>query len=319
MGNKRRGLALIFNQEHFFWHLRLSTRNGTNADRYNLEKRYPQQASVCLGTWLYLFSSCKRFQWKHCEFPVCLIASNVHFSFRLRDLNFEVRIYENFKQVDVITKICEGTSTWALWRLIWLVCIYSRSCSSNSHLIPCFLMRTNTWNALIPVIPCVPPAAAEDHSDADCFLLAFLSHGEDDHVYAYDGKIKIQAITDMFKGDKCQSLAGKPKIFVLQVHSNRNTKKNVVHPMSTRFNDLTWKSSMSVSRRAAEISTTIRWPSVTLWTVSPMRWWWTPAPCTPSRPGLILSCATLWLKVSHPGSLRVVGLLSRCKAGGLSF
>ncbi|XP_047433899.1 caspase-6-like [Mugil cephalus] len=123
MSHKRRGLALIFNQERFFWHLRLNDRNGTRADRINLEKR-------------------------------------------LRDLNFEVRVYEDYKQVDLITKISE--------------------------------------------------AAAEDHSDADCFLLAFLSHGENDHVYAYDGKIKIQDITAMFKGDKCSSLAGKPKIFVLQ-------------------------------------------------------------------------------------------------------
>lgn len=39
MDHKRRGLALIFNQEHFFWHLRMLPRNGTNADRYNLVKR----------------------------------------------------------------------------------------------------------------------------------------------------------------------------------------------------------------------------------------------------------------------------------------
>lgn len=51
----------------------------------------------------------------------------------------------------------------------------------------------------------------------DCFLLVFLSHGENDHVYTYDGKVSIQDITAMFKGDKCQSLVGKPKIFILQV------------------------------------------------------------------------------------------------------
>ncbi|MEQ2283602.1 Caspase-6 [Ameca splendens] len=121
--NKRRGLALIFNQERFFWRLGLSNRNGTNADRYNLERR-------------------------------------------LLDLNFEVRSYDDNKQVDVLEKIHE--------------------------------------------------AAEEDHSEADCFLLAFLSHGENDHVYTYDGKISIQDITSMFKGDRCQTLVGKPKIFVVQ-------------------------------------------------------------------------------------------------------
>ncbi|XP_054875862.1 caspase-6-like [Poeciliopsis prolifica] len=123
MTRKRRGLALIFNQESFFWHLRLNPRNGTNADRQNLERR-------------------------------------------LLELNFDVRSYDNYTQVNVLEKIHE--------------------------------------------------AAKDDHSDADCFLLAFLSHGEDDHVYAYDGKISLKTITDMFRGDKCQSLVGKPKIFVVQ-------------------------------------------------------------------------------------------------------
>ncbi|CAN9510311.1 unnamed protein product [Ophioblennius macclurei] len=123
MGNSRRGLALIFNQERFFWRLGLNDRHGTNADRYNLEKR-------------------------------------------LRDLHFEVRAFDNYKQEEVLDKICE--------------------------------------------------ASEEDHSDADCFLLIFLSHGENEQVYTYDGKIGIRDITSMFKGDKCKSLAGKPKIFILQ-------------------------------------------------------------------------------------------------------
>ncbi|RXN33661.1 caspase-6-like isoform X2 [Labeo rohita] len=42
------------------------------------------------------------------------------------------------------------------------------------------------------------------------------SHGENGHVYAYDGQIEIKEITDLFKGDKCRSLVGKPKIFILQ-------------------------------------------------------------------------------------------------------
>ncbi|XP_056265798.1 caspase-6-like [Pseudoliparis swirei] len=123
MDNKKRGLALIFNQERFFWRLGLNVRNGTNADRYNLERR-------------------------------------------LTDLNFEVKAYDNYKQVDVLDQISE--------------------------------------------------AAEANHSDADCFLLVFLSHGENDHVYTYDGKISIQSITSLFKGDKCKSLVGKPKIFILQ-------------------------------------------------------------------------------------------------------
>ncbi|XP_068606695.1 caspase-6-like isoform X2 [Brachionichthys hirsutus] len=123
MNNNRRGLAVIFNQERFFWRLGLNDRHGTNADCYNLERS-------------------------------------------LKELHFDVKTYHNYKLVEVLDKINE--------------------------------------------------AAEDDHSDVDCFLLVFLSHGEDDHVYTYDGKIKIQDITALFKGDKCRGLVGKPKIFVLQ-------------------------------------------------------------------------------------------------------
>ncbi|XP_036942868.1 caspase-6-like [Acanthopagrus latus] len=123
MDKKRRGRALIFNQESFFWRLELRYRKGTNVDRDNLEKR-------------------------------------------LKELNFEVAIHNNLKQMEVLDKIGE--------------------------------------------------AAEDDHSDADCFLLVFLSHGENGHVWTHDGKISIQDITSMFKGDKCSSLVGKPKIFIFQ-------------------------------------------------------------------------------------------------------
>ncbi|XP_066576788.1 caspase-6 isoform X2 [Amia ocellicauda] len=123
MSHKRRGLALIFNQERFFWHLRMPDRHGTNADRYNLEKRF-------------------------------------------QDLDFEVQAYNNLKVEEVLNKIHE--------------------------------------------------ASQSEHVDADCFVCVFLSHGENDHVYAYDAKIKIQDVTALFKGDKCKSLVGKPKIFIFQ-------------------------------------------------------------------------------------------------------
>ncbi|KAM4781944.1 caspase-6 isoform 5-T5 [Cyanocitta cristata] len=123
MNHQRRGVALIFNHEHFFWHLMLPDRRGTMADRNNLKRS-------------------------------------------LTDLGFEVRLFDDLKAEDVQQKIYE--------------------------------------------------ASMDDHSNADCFVCVFLSHGVDDHVYAYDDKIKIQTITDMFRGDKCQSLVGKPKIFILQ-------------------------------------------------------------------------------------------------------
>ncbi|XP_055484097.1 caspase-6 isoform X2 [Psammomys obesus] len=123
MDHKKRGIALIFNHERFFWHLMLPERRGTRADRDNLTRRFSE-------------------------------------------LGFEVKCFDDLKAQELLLTIHEV--------------------STSSHV------------------------------DADCFLCVFLSHGEGNHIYAYDAKIEIQTLTGLFKGDKCQSLVGKPKIFIIQ-------------------------------------------------------------------------------------------------------
>ena len=60
-------------------------------------------------------------------------------------------------------------------------------------------------------------AAAYDHSDCDCFGCAILSHGREGFVYATDRLIPLEALTVPFKGDRCPTLVGKPKLFFIQV------------------------------------------------------------------------------------------------------
>lgn len=66
MCNKRRGLALIFNQERFFWRLGLNDRVGTSVDRYNLKKRYNFQLSAEERETLYLTQLCAKEQASTC-------------------------------------------------------------------------------------------------------------------------------------------------------------------------------------------------------------------------------------------------------------
>lgn len=73
----------------------------------------------------------------------------------------------------------------------------------------------------------MPTEAARDHSDADCFLCVFLSHGDDGIIFGSDGdydkedtQIPLQELFDLFRGDRCPSLVGKPKIFIVQVSTN---------------------------------------------------------------------------------------------------
>lgn len=58
--------------------------------------------------------------------------------------------------------------------------------------------------------------SVEDHSDADCFVGVLLSHGENDKVYGTDKCLQLKDIFNMFNGNNCHSLVGKPKIFFIQ-------------------------------------------------------------------------------------------------------
>ena len=60
--------------------------------------------------------------------------------------------------------------------------------------------------------------AGEDHSDADCLLVTVLTHGETSKfLYAQDSLYNVEDLWLPFTADKCLSLAGKPKIFIIQV------------------------------------------------------------------------------------------------------
>ena len=62
--------------------------------------------------------------------------------------------------------------------------------------------------------------ANEDHSQNDCFVCLVLSYGEEGYIYAKDGKISINELMDPIKGNNCPSLAGKPKLFFIQVNKS---------------------------------------------------------------------------------------------------
>ncbi|OQV19016.1 putative Caspase-3 [Hypsibius exemplaris] len=58
--------------------------------------------------------------------------------------------------------------------------------------------------------------ASLNHSDVDCFLTAVLTHGDEGVLFGTDGKMSIDRLLLPFKGNKCLTLAGKPKIFIFQ-------------------------------------------------------------------------------------------------------
>ena len=79
-------------------------------------------------------------------------------------------------------------------------------------------------------------ASLEDHSDADCILVAgktgllirfviydipvlilVMSHGRNGSLCAYDQEYYADRFWSSFSADRCRTLAGKPKIFLIEV------------------------------------------------------------------------------------------------------
>lgn len=56
----------------------------------------------------------------------------------------------------------------------------------------------------------------EDHSGAASFICVLLSHGDEGVFFGTDGSIELKYLTSLFRGDRCKSLVGKPKLFFIQ-------------------------------------------------------------------------------------------------------
>ncbi|KAA8589150.1 hypothetical protein FQN60_010495, partial [Etheostoma spectabile] len=59
-------------------------------------------------------------------------------------------------------------------------------------------------------------ASEKDHSKSASFACVLLSHGDEGLIYGTDGAEKLEKLTECFKGDRCRSLVGKPKLFFIQ-------------------------------------------------------------------------------------------------------
>lgn len=65
----------------------------------------------------------------------------------------------------------------------------------------------------------LPPIVAFDvnHSECDALVVVFMSHGEKDVLWGRDGTFNPDYLFENFKADQCPTLAGKPKLFFIQV------------------------------------------------------------------------------------------------------
>uniref|UniRef100_A0A5F8GUU8 Caspase-3 n=1 Tax=Monodelphis domestica TaxID=13616 RepID=A0A5F8GUU8_MONDO len=61
----------------------------------------------------------------------------------------------------------------------------------------------------------------EDHSQRSSFVCVILSHGEEGVIFGTDDSVELKELTYFFKGYKCKSLTGKPKLFIIQACQGR--------------------------------------------------------------------------------------------------
>ncbi|XP_064201175.1 caspase-3b isoform X1 [Anguilla rostrata] len=57
----------------------------------------------------------------------------------------------------------------------------------------------------------------EDHSQSASFVCVLLSHGKEENLLCgTDGLVELPKLTGLFRGDRCATLVGKPKLFFIQ-------------------------------------------------------------------------------------------------------
>ncbi|XP_069571840.1 caspase-3-like isoform X1 [Brachyistius frenatus] len=56
----------------------------------------------------------------------------------------------------------------------------------------------------------------EDHGSRASFVCVLLSHGDEGLIYGTDGHERFETLIQCFKGNRCRSLVGKPKLFFIQ-------------------------------------------------------------------------------------------------------
>uniref|UniRef100_W5N8J1 Caspase-3 n=1 Tax=Lepisosteus oculatus TaxID=7918 RepID=W5N8J1_LEPOC len=63
---------------------------------------------------------------------------------------------------------------------------------------------------------CLQSISREDHSKAASFVCVLLSHGDEGVLFGTDGCLEIKKLAGYFRGDRCRTLVGKPKLFFIQ-------------------------------------------------------------------------------------------------------
>ncbi|XP_077333427.1 caspase-3-like [Lithobates pipiens] len=77
------------------------------------------------------------------------------------------------------------------------------------------------------IIEVMEKVAKEDHSQRGCFVCVVLSHGKEGGFYCTDDFMEEEYLFNLFKGESCKQLVGKPKLFFIQACRGRKVDRGV--------------------------------------------------------------------------------------------
>ncbi|XP_067312802.1 caspase-3b [Pseudorasbora parva] len=79
-----------------------------------------------------------------------------------------------------------------------------------------FKVRISKDQTVAQMADLLTKVSREDHSQSAMFVCVLLSHGEEGLIYGTDDCIELKELFENFRGDRCASLVGKPKLFFIQ-------------------------------------------------------------------------------------------------------
>ncbi|XP_076151097.1 caspase-3a isoform X1 [Alosa pseudoharengus] len=75
------------------------------------------------------------------------------------------------------------------------------------------VFNDQTVDQIVQVLTAV---AKDDHRHCASFVCVLLSHGDEGVFFGTDRSVEMKTLTSLFRGDRCTSLVGKPKLFFIQ-------------------------------------------------------------------------------------------------------
>ncbi|KAG1934598.1 caspase-3b [Pimephales promelas] len=79
-----------------------------------------------------------------------------------------------------------------------------------------FNVSATNDQTVLQMMDLLTKVSRQDHSKSAMFVCVLLSHGDDGLIYGTDGSIPLKNLFELFRGDRCPSLVGKPKLFFIQ-------------------------------------------------------------------------------------------------------